>query len=71
MKCPESFVTAAAGITRLCLRVLCDLVFGVHLPLSDEDFQQSGALDPLLLCVSSMKLARSMTSEFNLLLVSR
>ena len=41
------------------------LDFGAHLLLSDEGFQQGDPLGPLLFCVSSLKLARSMMSEFN------
>ena len=33
--------------------------------LSDEGFQQGDPLGPLLFCATSLKLARSMTSEFN------
>ena len=33
--------------------------------LSDEGFQQGDPLGPLLFCASSLKLARSMTSELN------
>ncbi len=39
---------------------------GEHLLLSDEGFQQGDPLGPLLFCASSLKLARSMASEFNL-----
>ena len=41
------------------------LNFGEHLLLSDEGLQQGDPLGPLLFCASSLKLARSMTSEFN------
>ena len=42
------------------------LSFGDHLLLSDEGAQQGDPLGPLLFCASSLKLARSMSSEFNL-----
>jgi len=41
------------------------LTFGEYLLLWDEGIQQGNPLGPLLYCVSSLKLARSMTSEFN------
>ena len=41
------------------------LDFGAHLLQSDEGFQQGDLLGPLLFCVSSLKLACSMMSEFN------
>jgi hypothetical protein len=41
------------------------LNFGDHVLLSDEGFQQGDPLGPLLFCATSLKLARSMTSEFN------
>ena len=41
------------------------LNFGVHQLRSDEGLQQGDPLAPLLFCASTMKLSRSMTSEFN------
>ena len=42
------------------------LNFGEYLLLSDEGVQQGDPIGSLLFCVSSLKLARGMTSEFNL-----
>lgn len=42
------------------------LNFGDHMLLSDEGFQQGDPLGPLLFCASSLKLALSMKSEFNI-----
>ena len=41
------------------------LNFGEYLLLSDEGVQQGNSLRPQLFSASSLKLARSMTSEFN------
>ena len=41
------------------------LNFGEHQLRSDEGLQQGDPLAPLLFCASTMKLSRSMTSEFN------
>ena len=49
----------------MCYSTASLLNFGEHLLLSDEGFQQGDPLGPLLFCASSIKLARSMTSEFN------
>ena len=40
--------------------------FGDYLPISDEGVQQRDPLGSLLFCASSLKLALSMTLEFNL-----
>lgn len=42
------------------------LSFGEHLLSSEEGAQQGDPLGPLLFCASTLKLARSMTSGFNL-----
>ena len=42
------------------------LTFGEHLLSSEEGAQQGDPLGPLLFCVSTLKLARNMTSQFNL-----
>jgi hypothetical protein len=41
------------------------LNFDKHMIVSDEGAQQGDPLGPLLFCLSSLKLARSMVSEFN------
>ena len=50
----------------MCYHSASQLAFGDFLLLSDEGFQQGDPLGPLLFCISSLKLARSMTSEFNM-----
>jgi hypothetical protein len=50
----------------MCYASASLLAFGEYLLLSDEGAQQGDPLGPLLFCSSSLKLARSMTSEFNL-----
>jgi hypothetical protein len=50
----------------MCYASASLLTFGEYLLLSDEGAQQGDPLGPLLFCSSSLKLARSMTSEFNL-----
>ena len=50
----------------MCYALSSLLNFGDYLLLSDEGVQQGGPLGLLLFCASSLKLARSMTSEFNL-----
>ena len=49
----------------MCYSSASLLNFGEYLLLSDEGVQQGDPLGPLLFCVSSLKLTRSMTSEFN------
>ena len=50
----------------MCYNTSSLLNFGEHVLLSDEGVQQGDPLGPLLFCVASLKLARYMTSEFNL-----
>jgi len=47
---------------QLCYSAASVLTFGEYLLLSDESVQQGDPLGPLLFCVSSLKLARRMTS---------
>ena len=54
------------SFVRMCYNNTSLLSFGEHLLRSDEGVQQGDPLGPLLFCVSTMKLARSMTSELNL-----
>lgn len=49
----------------MCYSATSLLNFGEFMLLSDEGFQQGDPLGPLLFCSTSLKLARSMTSEFN------
>jgi hypothetical protein len=49
----------------MCYSSASLLNFGEYILLSDEGVQQGDPLGPLLFCASSLKLARSMTSEFN------
>ena len=49
----------------MCYYTVSFLNFGEYLLLSDEGVQQGDPLGPLLFCASLLKLARSMTSEFN------
>jgi hypothetical protein len=49
----------------MCYSTASLLNFGEYLLLSDEGVQQGDPLGPLLFCASSLKLARSMSSEFN------
>ena len=50
----------------MCYSSASLLNFGEHLLLSDEGAQQGDPLGPLLFCASSLKLARSMSSELNI-----
>jgi len=50
---------------RLCYSAASTLTFGEYLQLSDAGVQQGDPIGPLLFCVSSLKLTRSMTSKFN------
>ena len=49
----------------MCYSSASLLNFGEYLLFSDEGVQQGDPLGPLLFCASSLRLARSMTSEFN------
>jgi len=49
----------------MCYSTASLLSFGEHLLQSDEGAQQGDPIGPLLFCSSSLKLARSMKSEFN------
>ena len=49
----------------MCYSLASLFIFGDHVLLSDEGFQQGNPLGPLLFCATPLKLARSMTSEFN------
>jgi hypothetical protein len=53
------------AFVHICYATSSLLNFGDQLLLSDEGFQQGDPLGPLLFCASSLKLARSMTSQFN------
>ena len=50
----------------MCYASASLLNFGDHLLLPDEGAQQGDPLSLLLFCASSLKLARSLSSEFNL-----
>jgi len=53
------------AFVHMCYASSSLLCFGEHSLTSDEGFQQGDPLGPLLFCASSLKLARSMKSEFN------
>jgi hypothetical protein len=53
------------SFVHMCYSSASFLNFGEFLLLSDEGIQQGDPLGPLLFCATSLKLARSMTSEFN------
>ena len=50
----------------MCYSSASMLRFGPHLIMSDEGVQQGDPLGPLLFCASSLKLVKSMKSEFNI-----
>ncbi len=53
------------SFVHMCYSSASFLNFGEFLLLLDEGFQQGDPLGPLLFCATSLKLASSLTSEFN------
>lgn len=53
------------SFVNLCYADSSHLLFGDHLLSSDEGVQQGDPLGPLLFCLTILRLAKSMSSEFN------
>jgi hypothetical protein len=69
--CTMSYQNCIRSSTRATRLHASLLNFGDHLLLSDEDVRQGDPLGSLLFCASSLKLVRSMASEFNLWYLDR